>query len=614
MALNNKSQRLPDGGEQTWRLENAGQHKSLLDALIQAGAGVPAQCGGKGKCGKCLVRLAPDAAVNPPDESETNLLGQGRLDQGLRLACRVRASEPVELAGAWILEAELDRGVCGKELVQCSCKTEPAVLRRVVEPWPPPAADGRSLLQSLALQATKVASPSLEFVRDLGRVPSDNGAVTVVVNQLTGACGMLSGRCEAGLGVAIDLGTTSIAAYLCDLRSGRVLDAAATPNPQATRGADVINRLGYADTAPGGLAELAGSARETVNGLCVGLLKRNCAGMDQIDEITLAGNTAMLHIFLEIPVKTMTLFPFTRVMGRPLDIPARKLGLNTPHWTNVHVLPSVSGFLGADIVAAVLAAQCEYKARPMLVIDLGTNGEVALVTENGIAAASCAIGPALEGAQISCGMRAVAGAIHKVEPDDGGGLRVQWIGQDYGQTPKGICGSGLIDAAAAMRCLGMLDESGRLVPDADGVNPANGDDGPKVVLWAGADGAEIALTQLDIRQLQLAKAALNVGIESLMTAMGVREVALSVLTGAFGAGFDHLSAQKIGMLPGEEAGDVVTMNNAAGLGAVMTLVNIGYRDEAGDLALKIKHVDLVQDQTLAERFAMSTMFPKIPGQ
>ena len=261
---------------------------------------------------------------------------------------------------------------------------------------------------------------------------------------------------------------------------------------------------------------------------------------------------------------------------------AADLGLALHCGTNVHLLPVVSGFVGGDAMAAVLADGPHRRKETSLIVDIGTNGELLLAAPSGLWATSCATGPALEGAQISCGMRAVSGAIYRVEPMPGGGVRCLVLGEE-GTRPLGLCGSGVIDAVAVLRRQGVIEAPGRFHPGARGVVCDERGLGTRVVLVPEGDsgsGAEISLSLKDVRSLQLAKAALSVGIEFLMRQAGVDRVDRAVLTGAFGARFDWRNAALIGMLPeGAVAGTVEAEDNLAGVGAVMALVNRELREE-----------------------------------
>jgi uncharacterized 2Fe-2S/4Fe-4S cluster protein (DUF4445 family) len=440
--------------------------------------------------------------------------------------------------------------------------------------------------------------------------------ITVVHHAQRGVTGVLLGNKPRSLGVAVDMGTTTLAAYLCDLQSGRVLASAASVNPQRRFGEDVISRIAYANERESGLALLQSLLIEAINYLierCVGEVG---ASMEDIDELIAVGNTTMERTFIAFHPHSLGIAPYMPVIRPSVDFKAIELGLSLNPGTNVHLFPVISGFVGGDTLAAIVAEKPHEKDEVCLIIDIGTNGEVVLGNRNGLWATSCATGPAFEGANISCGMRAVSGAICKVDIDPDA-LQVDYevLGESAVVRPIGVCGSGVIDALASLRKAGMIAGSGSFEKDRPGVvYDAQGIGRGFVLVPAERSGTErdITLTLKDVREIQLAKSALSVGIEFLMRSAGVARVDRTVLTGAFGAKFDWRKAAAIGMLPQAAlTGEVVSVENLAGVGAVMALLDKERRVEAVELSGQVKFLELALDPDFAKRFAESTAFPPI---
>jgi uncharacterized 2Fe-2S/4Fe-4S cluster protein (DUF4445 family) len=442
------------------------------------------------------------------------------------------------------------------------------------------------------------------------------GAITLVNHLQKGVTAALPGHRDASLGVALDLGTTTVAAYLCDLTTGTMLASAASLNPQRRFGEDVISRISMANEHENGLTDLQGLMAEAVNFLIGRCLDQIGASREDIDEVTAVGNTTMEQIFGGLHPHGLGVVPYMPATRSPLDLRAAELGLDLSPGVNLHLFPVISGFVGGDTMGVILADKPHQRDENCLIVDIGTNGEVVLGNRQGLWVTSCATGPALEGAQLSCGMRAVSGAIHRVDIDPATyEFKCQVLGDEQTTRPLGICGSGIIDAVAAMRRVGLLLPTGRFNEGMPGVHCDQKGIGRKVVL-APADqsgtGEDIIISLKDIRQIQLAKAALAVGIEFLMRRMGIERLDRTVLTGAFGARFDWRNAVTIGMLPQAVlAGEVLPMDNLAGVGAIMALLDRKARSEAAELAGHIRFLELAQEPDFAVRFPESTTFPAL---
>ena len=479
---------------------------------------------------------------------------------------------------------------------------------RLQVPWP---LEGRTPNQALrqALQAAGAGRPRLSAVAADGLAAAldrGRGAVTVTLvgRDLVEVAPDPQGDAAAGipapLGLAVDVGTTTVAAYLMDLSSGRQLAVASCLNPQAAFGADVISRLTLAITETDGLARLSTAIRGAINELATQACRLAGVSTDRIFELVVVGNTAMHHLLLGIKPDSLAFAPYLPAIVDPVTVPAGDLGLDVARGARVHLLPIIAGYVGADTVGMVLATGLDRARRVSLAVDIGTNGEMVLGDRRRLLACSTAAGPAFEGARISRGMTAAAGAIDRADVVDGE-LRLHVIG---GGAASGICGSGLVDVAAILLRHGLVEPSGRL--RAAGAAPAGtpaglaarlaaGPGGPEFVLQEEAAGVgRVTITQRDIRELQLATGAIRAGITMLIRELGIEtgQVRRLYLAGAFGNYLRPESAVAIGLLPRLPLERIVPVGNAAGTGARMALLSVVERRRAARLARRVEYVEL----------------------
>ncbi len=408
------------------------------------------------------------------------------------------------------------------------------------------------------------------------------------------------------LGLAVDVGTTSVVVALLDLRSGEELAGAATPNPQAVHGADLMSRLTYATQEPEHPRELQALVAGAVDRLIEQLCQRSGADPADIIAATVCGNTCMHHLLLRLPVDSLAVAPYTPVLTAGTETTAAHLGWRTLRAeTMVYALPNVAGFVGADAVAAAVAAGLDQPGPPLALVDIGTNGEVVLRHGEQVYAASAPAGPAFEGGEISQGMRAAPGAIQGVV----------WNGADLeldvvrGAAARGICGSGLLDAVAALHAAGLLDHSGRVTQDGPQA-PRAAADRQSVSLAPG-----VSLTQRDVRQLQLAKGAIRTGIDMVLQVGGVRPEDLEalLLAGSFGNYLRRESALAIGLLPLLPVDRVRPVGNAAAVGAKLALLTKEGRRRCEALAARIQHIDLARHPDFEAAFIDNLNLPRHPG-
>jgi len=415
-------------------------------------------------------------------------------------------------------------------------------------------------------------------------------------------------------GIAVDIGTTSVVAKLINMIDGQCLATEATLNPQSKYGDDVISRIAHAHNEDK-LSELHKVITDCINELAIKLCHKTGVNAHLVYEMCVVGNTTMNHIFLELPVSQLGQAPYKAFSLESHDLPAWKLNIAMNPAGQIHTVENIAGFVGSDTTAVALAVDIDSAEEMTLVVDIGTNGELVLGTKDKLYAASCAAGPAMEGARITCGSRAAEGAIEAVVINEGD-IDLEVIGNC---PARSICGSGLIDAVAVMLELGIIDLTGRFVEPADlkgKVSPAilsrisERHDEPAFILSDGGANDKIFLRQKDIRETQLAKAAIRAGIKLLQNKIGLEDddIGRILLAGAFGNYIRKESALRIGLLPDVPLERIVFVGNAASSGARMTLVSQKFRDKARDLANKIEYIEIANEPKFQDVFADSILF------
>jgi uncharacterized 2Fe-2S/4Fe-4S cluster protein (DUF4445 family) len=410
-----------------------------------------------------------------------------------------------------------------------------------------------------------------------------------------------------------------VAGYLCDLTSGEVLATAAMMNPQVAYGEDVMSRIGYASKEKGGLKKLNDAVIKGLNQIAVEVTQKVGIKTAEIIDMAVVGNTCIHHLFLKIPPKYLGKAPFTPAIHHSVDVKARDLGLKVASGAYVHVLPNEAGFVGADNVGVLIAEEPYNQDEMLLIIDIGTNGELILGNRQRLLSSSCATGPAFEGAEIRHGMRAAAGAIERVKIDpETKEVQFKVIGNDKWNTEdknigaRGICGSGIFDVAAQVFLAGIIDKGGRFNMKVTSPRLREDERGPEFVLaWAKetAIDHDIVICQKDIRAIQLAKGAMYSGAKIMMNRLGVEKIDRVILAGAFGSFIDKTSAAVIGLFPDCDPKHVYAVGNAAGDGARIALLNQAKRDEADYWARRVEYVELTLEPDFNRIFTRALAFP-----
>lgn len=425
------------------------------------------------------------------------------------------------------------------------------------------------------------------------------------------------GNTGAGVfGLAVDVGTSTVVAKIIDMATGHVRGTESAGNPQVRFGDDVVSRIGYGQTDEK-LAEMRKVIIDCVNGLILRLCEKTGRQANDIYEMAVVGNTTMNHMFLGLPIAQLGQAPYKAFSLESRDCSPGQLSVEINPEGNIHTVENIAGFVGSDTTAVALATEIDAAQEVTLAIDIGTNGELVLAAGGRLYAASCAAGPAFEGARIGCGSRAVEGAIQGVIENDGD-IDLDVIG---GRPARSICGSGLIDAAALMLDFRIVEASGRFgEPEglAGKLPPAvfsriidSGDQRAFVLAWGRETGREdVILTQADIRQVQLAKGAIRAGTRLLLKKVGIEEcdVRRVLLAGAFGNYIRRQSALRIGLLPNVPSERIRFVGNAACSGAEMVLVSSNCRAHAGELARRIQYVEIAHEKDFADIFAESMAF------
>lgn len=588
--------------------------QNLLQAAQAAGVGLEAPCGGRGLCGKCRVR--PKGEATPPTPGEKALLG-ARLGDGLRLACQCampaggqvyvppesRRREAVILTSGRSEGLELDPAITSHELSLAAPSLEA------------PEAARERLFAALARACGGEPGQGFELPMGLlrrlpGLLASGGGRLSAALRHGREVVDLRPAGAPPALGLAVDLGTTTMVAYLCDLSDGQLLAVSAGMNPQAPWGADVISRISACQDDPQALGDMSLAAVESVNLLAREACAQAGAEVGRILECVMVGNSAMHHIFLKLDPVSLAQAPYAPLVRRPVELKARELGLKLAPEAWLHWLPLKAGFVGADTVAAALAVDADRLDEPTLLMDLGTNGEMVLAAHGRMLACSTAAGPALEGGHIGQGMRGAPGAVERAYLAEGGlPLKLSVID---GLPPVGFCGSGLVSMLACLLEAGALTASGRFDQKRAGAYLRDGENGLEYLAAEkgrnGRHGVELVLTSADVSELQLAKAAIRAGAQVLMEQMGVKQLFRVLLAGAFGNYLDPAEAQRLGMFPTVDAGAIEGVGNAAGVGAVIALLSTSQRRRAMELSEAMSYVELSGHAMFNDLFVDSMPF------
>ena len=571
---------------------------TLLEALITAGFSVTADCGAKGKCGRCKVKIQEGASSLPLTKAEAKRIAAPEADQGLRLACQHQVVDGLVLE---VIE-ELYRQEVYKRLGIGIGRPLPAHPAIRLVPLPPGELESALASAGLLAEVDWLASlPDAEAPHSSALVTESGRVIGLVEPSF------------APHGVAVDLGTTTIAVYLGNLQTGEILGVETARNPQISFGADVMSRI-TAGANPQNAATMKEMARETISACIETLCRRHDLFHESLVEAVVVGNSTMIHLLLGAPVHCLGVTPYRPLFHQSLRFRGREIDLPLHPGALVQTLPLPSAFVGADTIAAWLWAERRGDDRPTLLLDLGTNGEMVLSVNRRLWATSCATGPAFEGATLTCGMAGIPGAIENITFQNGG-LKLQVIGSsaDPYIRPKGLCGSGAISGLAALLLRGILRPDGRFAANFSHESLRQTPAGVEFVLASAeqvGNGRSVVLHQKDIRELQLAKGAVATGIQFLCKAAGIRTPERILLAGAFGNVIAAQDALAIGLIPEIDPDDIAGIGNAAGLGAALALLDVRARRRAEELLHEMEIIELGGAPGFKETFFASLAFPE----
>jgi uncharacterized 2Fe-2S/4Fe-4S cluster protein (DUF4445 family) len=582
------------------------KNESLLACARRLGVGINSICGGQGICHSCKVQVLT-GTVSKPTPNEHEAFNSQELKAGWRLACQAYPGGDCKVAVP--AESMTTPQRVQVEGLGAKVTPEPPVrvyrLQVAAPSLEAPQADADRLLQALNLQhrllctkidirALRTISNQLRSWKWRSQAVGRNGELIAIIP-----------RRSRQLGLAIDLGTTKVAGYLIDLSDGRTLAAKGIMNPQISYGEDIISRVTAAVHSADNARALQKLAVDAINELCTDLCAEAGTKPQEILESVVVGNTAMHHLFLRLPVKQLVLSPFVPAVSRALEVKAGELGLNIRPGVYVYLLPNIAGFVGADHVSVLLATGAWRAKETTVALDIGTNTEVSLIHKGKIVTTSCASGPAFEGGHIKYGMRAATGAIERLRVDGG---RIQYQTID-GAAPVGICGSGMLDALAQLYLAKIIDAGGRIIGNRPRVRTYKRQREFILVSKEERKGKPaITITQHDVRELQLAKAAIRTGIQILLEMSSCTEYDIEqvIIAGAFGTYIDMASAVAIGMLPALPLSRFRQVGNAAGMGAKLALISLESRAEAEAIASRVGYVELASSPSFQPTFVQAS--------
>lgn len=602
----------------------------ILDALEKAGINISTPCGGKGTCGKCKVLMKegiPSATL-----VEKNLFTEEEIKKGDRLACQTKLFQDsiIEIPSEIRLDFKVIFSPTSKGDIYPVKKrfSLDSNLKKVFLNLKKPSLadqspDWERIKDVLSLKEYKETSSlriSLTLIKKipiLMREADFKITVTILNNEIIDI--EKGDTTKNRHGIAFDIGTTTVAGYLVDLRTGKELFAVAKTNPQMIHGDDIISRIGFVQKSKDGLKRLQQEIVGSLNEIIEEATQKAKITQNNIYETVIAANTCMHHLFLGLNPVYLAPSPYLPVIQESLNLKAKEIpGLSLNPMTHIYMLPNISAFVGADISAGIIANDIWRKNKINLLVDLGTNGEIVLGYKGKLWACSTAVGPAFEGARISSGMRAADGAIDQVRIED------NLIAYKVIQNGKvrGICGSGLIDLIAELLKIGLINKSGRLISREECHSKLSEEMKKRItkgvkenqLLLAEGDetmtGQPIYLTQGDIREVQLAKAAICAGIRILLKEVNIssKEVEEILLAGAFGNFIDKKSAVRIGLIPNLPLKRIKSVGNAAGRGAEIALCSNKMRKFSEEVSKRVNYIELSSRPDFQKEFMEAIFF------
>ena len=609
----------------------------ILQAARALGVDIDSVCGGRGLCGRCQILVAEGefakhgvsssgASLSPLSEPERRFSKRTPLAEGRRLSCSARVATDVVIDVP--ASSQVHRQVVRKDAEVRAIELDPVVRLHFVQVKQPdmhdPSGDLRRLYEALEqewglrdlacdLRALQLIQPALR---------AGGWAVTVAVHAAKQIVALWPGLHEKAYGLAVDVGSTTIAAHLCDLQSGDVVASAGLMNPQIRFGEDLMSRVSYSMMNPGGAAQMTAAVREALSSLAADVARSAGLSHEDILEATIVGNPIMHHLLLGIDPVELGGAPFALATDMATTMWASEIELKLNRNARIYVLPCIAGHVGADAAGMVLAERPDLNEEMTLLVDVGTNAEIVLGNRERLVACSSPTGPAFEGAQISCGQRAAPGAIERIRIDrDTLEPRFKVIGSDLWSDDAafdaataatgitGVCGSGIIEAIAEMYLAGVINQDGVVDGRLAGRSPRIVPNGRTFAYVLHRGAVELKITQNDVRAIQLAKAALYAGIALLMERLGIDRVDRIRLAGAFGSHIDVKYAAILGMVPDCDLEHVSSAGNAAGTGARIALLDASSRGVIEALVRRIEKMETAIEPRFQHHFVEAMAIP-----
>ncbi|MBK6790952.1 MAG: DUF4445 domain-containing protein [Anaerolineales bacterium] len=622
---------------------------SVRTAARELGVEIESICAENATCGKCMVLIEEGRFEKYNIDSKRENVSPVTTEEAAYFARRpkllkdkgwevgqVRLSCQCKIRGDVLInvpeESRGNKQIVRKSATQREIEVKPSIRKYLVSMSPPtlerPIADWERLAKGLEtsmglVRGTEEKLPRWnEFTIDYqclrtlsATLRESKWNVTVSVWQDQEVVQVQAGYHEDSYGAAVDIGSTTVALYLCNLRTGEMLAAESEMNPQIVYGEDVMSRIQYTIEHADGLEKLHKAIIATLNKLLKQAAKTANIQIKDILEMVLVGNSTMHHLLLNLPPKDLGLAPFVPAIHSSVDVKARELGLNINPSANIHVLPTIASFVGADTSAMLVAEEPHKQDENWLLIDVGTNAELVLGNRKRLLCTSTPTGPALEGAHVEYGMRAAPGAIERVHIDEKTlEPKYKIVGEENWNEgkAKGICGSAIIDAVAELFRAGIVDSRGKFKTGLESTRIRKGESGWEyVIAWAEETsiGRDIPMTQQDVRQIQLAKAALFTAARTLLKRSGLESPDKIILAGGFGSYIDKEKAMLIGLIPDCELPNVYAVGNSAGDGARIALLNVEKRREIEAVTRRVERFELPTDPEFQNQFMLATSFP-----
>ncbi|MGB8328107.1 MAG: ASKHA domain-containing protein [Steroidobacteraceae bacterium] len=609
----------------------------LLTAARTLGVDIDSVCGGRALCGRCQVLVAEGefakhgvrsraASLSPVSEPEQRYGTKHVFAAGRRLSCqaRVEADVVIDVPST----SQVHKQVVRKAAEARDIELYPLVRLHYVEVAEPdmhdPSGDLKRLEDALARewQLTDLECDLSVLQQLQTRLRAGAWKVTVAVHDGSRIIAVWPGFHDAAFGLAVDVGSTTIAAHLCDLTNGEVVASSGTMNPQIRFGEDLMSRVSYAMMNPGGAAQMTAVVRQALSDLAAEVSHSAGVEPESILEATLVGNPIMHHLVLGIDPVELGGAPFALALDRALTVTAAEIGVSLHPNARIYALPCIAGHVGADAAGIILAERPDQSDEITLLVDVGTNAEIVLGSRARLVACSSPTGPAFEGAQISCGQRAAPGAIERVRIDRGTlEPRFKVIGSDlWSDDPAfagavkasgvtGVCGSGIIEIIAELFLSGIITQDGVIDGSFASRTPRVIEHG-RTFAYVVHDGAQrLCITQNDVRAIQLAKAALYAGIKLLMERLGVEKVDRIRLAGAFGSHIDVMYATVLGMIPDCDLSRVASAGNAAGTGARIALLDSRSQSIIERLVREVEKIETAIEPRFQEHFVEAMAIP-----